>query len=235
MKKILLSTILVLLPIGASAHPHIQEQVQGMLCEIFARHQITLPWCIPQEPQEPEPTPIPTPSPTPTPTPTPAPLNHLLVTEVYYDVGSNHGTESSNEWVEIYNATGAAVDLTGWKISDATSTDVFPDSPILADNSFAVITNSDSTEPFWSWPAETLVILLGSPIGNGLGNSGDALYLKKADDTIVDSVSWGTNIDVFEPSAPDVPEGHSLTRDPQTTDTGTAADWIDLDSPTPGS
>jgi len=54
--------------------------------------------------------------------------------------------------------------------------------------------------------------------------------------TTVDAVSWGTNTTAFSPSVPtvDVNTGHSIARTDDTIDTDSAADWEELETPTPG-
>ncbi len=159
-------------------------------------------------------------------------LNHLLLSEVYYDVGSGKGSEPANEWVEIYNGTGSSVDISGWFIADASSSDAIPASTVIPNGGFLVLTASSTTSGFWGGVP---MINLGSAIGNGLGNAGDAVYLKNAASTTIDAMSYGTNTSVFNPSAPDVVAGHSLKRTSLTIDTDTASDWADAASSTPGS
>jgi hypothetical protein len=191
------------------------ERARQDLCEKMALFSVRLPdWCADLLPPA-------------------ATSDHLLISEVYYDVDSEHGSEAENEWVEIYNGTGADVNLLGWRISDAAASDLLP-SVVLPNGKFGVITNSASTGSFWPIPNDAVVIILNSQIGNGLSNSGDALYLKRPDDSIVDALSWGSNIQVFDPAAPDVAEGHSLKRFNLSSDTDTALDWSESDSPTPG-
>lgn len=223
-------------------HPEKCDMAVNMLCTILDAVEYDSQYCqgdeMPQECPTPDPQecPSPEPEPEPQPEPTPSPsIDHLLISEVYYDVDSTHGTESSNEWVEIYNGTGSSVDLSGWKLVDNKAEDMIPDGSVLTDGSYAIVVRDNTTAPFWSIPSGTIIIELGSQIGNGLGNSGDALYLKDTANIEIDSLSWGTNTDVFNPAAPDVLEGHSLARSSISADTGTASDWIDLENPTPGS
>ena len=55
-------------------------------------------------------------TPTPSETVTPTPFGGvLLVSEVYYDA---LGTEPDEEWIELYNAGAATIDLTGFKVGD---------------------------------------------------------------------------------------------------------------------
>lgn len=168
-----------------------------------------------------------------TPGPGPA-IDHMVISEVFYDVDDAHGSEGQNEWVEIYNGTGASVDMTGWELMDASSsTDAFG-TTTLGNGEYMVVTYASTTEGFWAFATGTLVVVLDNNIGNGLGNGGDSLYLLDASSTVIDSVSWGTNTDAFDPAAPDVDEGHSLERNPVTTDTDTAGDWSDQETPNPG-
>jgi len=213
-------------------------------------------WCT--EPQEiPEPTPSPSMTPLPTTTPSPTPLvtatptpeptleptptpvvqptgEHLVISEVYYDVDSEYGEETVNEWVEIYNGTNDAVDLSGWTMADARSSEPFPDDAILSSGTYGVVLHASSTYDFWTFPESAMVITLESPIGNGLSNTGDALYLADADGVLVDAVSWEKNVDVFDLSDLDSSEGGSLARWDETNDTNLSGDWVWFTNPTPG-
>lgn len=199
------------------------EQIRNRLCYRFLNTALPMPaWCeLPPAP--------------PPPPPPPLEVDHLLITEIYYDVDATHGSEGANEWVEIYNGTGSPVNLGNWVIADSAGFDLLPEDTILADNSFAIITSDASTAGFWNWPQDTLVIVLPNSIGsNSLTNTGDAVFLKNTADEIVDSVSYGTNTDAFNPSVPSVAPGHSIMRLGAFTDTDTAGDWVDVESPGPG-
>ena len=192
------------------------ERARRELCERIALFDVRLPsWCTDAPPD-------PTTS-----------SDHLLISEVYYDVDQVHGTETGNEWVELYNGTGRDVNLSGWRINDATSGDSLP-AVVLPAGEYAVITNSADTASFWEIPSAAVMVELGSQIGNGLSNAGDAIYLVSPEALIVDAVSWGSNADALAPAAPDVAEGHSLIRVSLSSDTDTAEDWSASDPPNPG-
>jgi len=163
----------------------------------------------------------------------------LLITEVLYDLTTttSQGVESANEWVEIHNGTNANINLSNYTIVDASSTDILPD-VVLPAGAYAVIVASSTTVSFWSIPAEAVVVQLTNvTIGNGLGNGGDMVSLfDEVASTTVDAVSWGTNTTAFSPSVPtvDVNTGHSIARTDDTIDTDSAADWEELETPTPG-
>ena len=160
--------------------------------------------------------------------------DHLLISEVHYDVASTtSGSEASNEWVEIYNPTNAPVNLQGWFVGDASSTDMIDEDVSIAAGGYVVVAASSTPEGV---PEGVPVIVLFSSIGNnGFANGGDGARLLDASEELVDSVGYGTNTTV-SPNV-DIPgstDGHSIQRVQLTEDTDTAADWEDTDTPTPG-
>jgi hypothetical protein len=161
-------------------------------------------------------------------------LDHLLISEVYYDVDALHGGETANEWVELHNPTGSELNLAGLFIRDGDSFDALP-SISISPLGFVILTASSTTAGLWTFPAGVSIINLGGSIGNGLANTSDALFLTDSASTTIDAMSYGTNVDGFNPALPDVNEGHSLSRTSLTSDTDTASDWEDTEAPTPGS
>lgn len=160
--------------------------------------------------------------------------DHLLISEVYYDVASTTpGSESSNEWVEVYNPTNAPINLQGWFVGDASSTDMIDDDVSIAAGGYVVVAASSTPEGI---PEGVPVIVLFSSIGNnGFANSGDGARLLDASEVLVDSVGYGTNVTVSpNVEIPDTTDGHSLHRVQLTDDTDTAADWEDTATPIPG-
>jgi len=94
----------------------------------------------------PTPTPSPTLTPTLTPTPTPAPA--LVINEILADPDSTHGdangdlyvSQLDDEFIEIVNATGATIDLSGWRLEDwDTLRHIFPEGTLLADGCAVVV------------------------------------------------------------------------------------------------
>ena len=156
----------------------------------------------------------------------------LLISEVEYDPIQS-GIDSAYEWLELYNNTSAPIELSGWTISDNTSTDAIPAVTIPANGVLVIAASEDF---YTNYPdfAGAIVFITDGKIGGGLGNGGDRLILKDGEGTVVDQMSYGTDTTAFDPACPDVAEGHSLERSPANVDTDTAADWIDQEFPTPG-
>ena len=161
--------------------------------------------------------------------------DHLVINEVYYDVDGSHGSEPNNEWVEIYNPTSSAVNIKDWQICDNGSCDTLVSSDLdIPANGYAVITEDASTWGFWTVPGSAVKIVLGSPIGGGLANTGDHLILRDDGGTEIDAMSYGTDTTQLNPACPDVVSGHSLARKPAGQDLDINSDFEDLSSPNPG-
>ncbi len=156
----------------------------------------------------------------------------LLISEVLYDP---LGTEPNEEWIEVFNNTALPMELTGWTISDNLSTDVISPTVTIPAGGCMVIAASEDF--YTNYPDFTggIVFIADGRIGNGLGNTGDRLILKDGEGTAIDQMSYGTDTTIFDPPCPAVSAGHSLERSPANVDTDTAADWIDQESPDPGS
>ncbi|MBI4094156.1 lamin tail domain-containing protein [Candidatus Kaiserbacteria bacterium] len=161
-------------------------------------------------------------------------IGHLVISEVYYDVASTtSGSESSNEWMEIYNGSNASVNLQGWYVGDASSTDIISDDITIEPGEWAVVVASTTPAGI---PGSVPVIVLNSSIGSsGFANNGDGARLLNPSLIAVDQVGYGTNVTVPPNVAiPGSHDGHALMRTQLTSDTDTAADWADSAVPTPG-
>lgn len=160
--------------------------------------------------------------------------DHMVVNEVFYHVGKTKGSDPSNEWVEIYNPTSTAVDISGWSICDNASCDVIPASPSIPANKFAVITPVVTTWTKWPGiPADAIKIVLGSSIGSGLAKSGDRVVLKSGL-VEIDAMSYGSDTTKLNPAAPLSGNNKSLARIIKGYDTDFATDWIINATPNPG-
>jgi len=155
----------------------------------------------------------------------------VVINEVQYDPPPS-GNETAYEWVEILNTGGAPVPLAGWQIADNFTSDAIPDLT-LAPGAFAVLAAGDGFAELFP-DFQGTVVAIGGSIGNGLGNSGDQVRLLDPGGRVVDGLSYGDDIALFNPPAPDVAAGHSLERVPAGVDTDTAGDWLDQPAPSPG-
>jgi len=100
-------------------------------------------------------------------------VNHLVISEVWYDPLQS-GIDTAYEWVEIFNPTGASVDLAGWALrdNDLNNKDVIPPF-ILAPGQYLVIAATSAgfaaNNPGFTGNLVSLGSALGSgSIGNGL-------------------------------------------------------------------
>jgi glycerophosphoryl diester phosphodiesterase len=184
-------------------------------------------------------------------TPTPGSVAHLLISEVFYDTP---GTDSQEEWIEIFNPSDDIVQLAGYKIGDEETTGgsegmyEFPEGSqigpgerrIVALNSNGFLAQygfyphfeiSDSDPgisdliPYDSWGSGLIV----------LSNAGDEILLLDPADEPVDVVVYENGIYPEVVPHPGVGTGHSLARLPSGHDSDDCSlDFIDLEVPTPG-
>ncbi len=190
------------------------------------------------------------PPPTAGPSATPA-AGSVVISEVLYDPT---GSEPDAEWFEMYNASGNAIDLTGYRIGDEETQGgsegmfAFPEGSVLGPGEYWVVANdglvfaeiyafvpdfelagshSDSPDliKYTAWSGGNI----------SLSNAGDELLLLDPGGNIVDAVSWGASTWAFNPGVPDVPAGKSIERYPPGADTDQWLDWREQPSPSPGS
>lgn len=162
--------------------------------------------------------------------------NHLVINEVYYAVDPSRGSDTDNEWVELYNPTTAPVDLYGWQVCDDAGCDTITASTSIPAYGFAIVANSSST---WSvqWPeiasTSAITIAVGTKLGsNGLSDAGDRVELRDASSLLVDAMSYGDDATYF--TLPGDRQGDSLARIVKGYDTDTAGDFVINASPNPG-
>ena len=175
----------------------------------------------------------------------------LLISEVFYDTP---GTDENEEWIEIYNPTASAIDLSVYKIGDEEELGggegmyQFPPEASIPPTDVVVIalkatgfyalygfnpdyevTDTNPSVPdmikYSTWATGKIA----------LNNSGDEVLILGGGDVTVDAMSYGDVSTFFDPPCPDVATGHSLERSPANVDTDTAEDWIDQEFPNPGS
>ncbi len=150
----------------------------------------------------------------------------VVFSEIFYDTP---GTESQQEWIELYNNSSQAVDIGGWQITDNNgtgSTFTIPTGQTIAAGAYYTIAiNSTGFYNLYGY-SPNLVGAIPS-----LNNNGDALVLKDSSSTVKDAVGWEGGASAGVPtgwgstSLPSAPEGSTIVRTYVTTDTDTYADW----------
>lgn len=173
-----------------------------------------------------------TPFTTPTLTPSPASWPRVLLSEVYYD-SPQAGTDSAYEFIELFNPGPGAVALEGWRLADNTAEDALPAVTLPASQYLVVAATHDGFAANFGTIAGPIVYLEGT-IGNGLGNTGDAVQLLTPNGVAVDAMSYGSDVSAFDPACPDVEAGQSLARLPSGRDTNARTDWLAQGPPNPG-
>lgn len=145
----------------------------------------------------------------------------LQISEVLYDTP---GTDSIEEWVELYNSGCSTIDLSNYSLKDNGTT--YTLSGTLAANTyFTLAKNASGFESLYGF----------SPDADGLtvslGNSGDYLELYQ-NGSVIDLVAWEGKVSGWDISAKYV----SIYRT-QISSTATSSDWAtsSIDSPSTGS
>jgi hypothetical protein len=155
-----------------------------------------------------------------------------VINEVQYNP-PQQSVDTAFEWLELLNRTGQTIDLTGWSLNDNHESDPVP-SLFLPPGDFAVI--AARTDFYANFPnfGGNIVFMADGSIGNGLSNTGDRLILADPTGKIIDSLSYGDDDTIMSPPCRNVPEGHSLERQPAGQDTNQASDFVDNSTPSPG-
>lgn len=150
----------------------------------------------------------------------------VVFSEVFYDTP---GSDSEEEWVELYNNSPIAIDLSGWKITDNNGSGTsytLPQGSVVASGTYFTITvNSTGFNNLYGYNADAAGAL------PGLNNDGDALVLKNKNGVIMDAVcyeggyndnmpaNWGSTTD------PVAGTGQTIIRTNVSADTDSCADW----------
>ena len=170
----------------------------------------------------------------------------LVISEVLFN---EVGSDTTGEWIEIFNAGAATIDLTNYKIGDeetslgigATEAMVrFPSGASIAPGAVQIVAVSATrfnavysfmpTYELAGGEASVPDMLPYLPWdGDGgvinLSNSNDQAVLLDGTDAVVDAVNWGNNSFLNPGLAQPVADGRSYERIDPYVDTNTAADW----------
>ena len=158
----------------------------------------------------------------------------IMISEVFYDA---EGSDDGREFIEIYNDNEYSCDISGMIAVDGSSASrpfVFPPESRIGAKACVVI--AQSSEGFYG--------LFGSypdfcDLPFSLNNTGETVFLKKSDGTIIDAVFIKGGTEDFRPyeswgssSLPSAPAGSSVQRI-NAQNSGTYTDWTS-GSPSPG-
>ncbi len=159
-------------------------------------------------------------------TTTGTPLPDVVFSEIFYDTP---GTDSDEEWMELYNGSGAVVDLGGWTITDNNGgggTYTIPEGTTIKSGTYLTIAaDSAGFNALYGFDAD----VYGS--FPGLNNSGDTVILKDASANVVDFAAWEGGASGGVPdgwgstSQPSASTGNTIVRTDPAVDTDTYLDW----------
>ncbi|WGV25423.1 lamin tail domain-containing protein [Halotia branconii] len=170
----------------------------------------------------------------------------IIINEVLYkETGTS--TNTNDEFIELYNASTSAVDLSGFKLADGhlTASDndgtnglthIFPNGATLQPGQYAVIWIGDNNVNHQATKA-TLQYWLGQT--PKLNNSGDDVWLYDNQDQIIDYIAYGTGNEVntppssvlnlwdntYQSSLAGANTGQSISLTPNGQDTNASACW----------
>ncbi|MDT8304833.1 MAG: lamin tail domain-containing protein [Anaerolineae bacterium] len=178
------------------------------------------------------------------------PSSLLLISEVDYDPPSR---DEVGEWVELVNLGDEPLPLAGYKIGDEEQLGHgegmfrFPERAVAAPGAIIVIARNapafrarfgaNPDFEFYDGDPDVADMRPYAVWGTGelfLANDGDEVVLVGPDNVIVDAVNWGDSTYFFTPSVRPLHSGQSLARSPAHCDRDSAADWMILDEPSPG-
>jgi len=169
----------------------------------------------------------------------------VVINEFVYDAD---GGDEGYEWIELYNNTAGAIDITGWEIQKSSSVTGFTEfitisSPTksfsIAPKSFFLLVHS-RVYTIYAWDADYPDFIY-SDEAQMSNSSLQGIRLVNLADMEMDRVAYD-DVDASEvsgeggTSAPDAGSGESLTRDPAGADSdNNAADFYVNSFPTPKS
>ena len=122
-------------------------------------------------------------------------VGDVLINEFCYDSNNNVGTSTGPdlEWLELYNTTAAAIDLSNWEIRDNSGVVVIPAASTIGPGEYFVISltgNATIFERYTGWPVD----YANTSTWSGLGNGGDGLAIftsAGAGNVCIDYVQYG--------------------------------------------
>jgi len=111
----------------------------------------------------------------------------VKINEIMYNFGYNLDKLEAGNWIELYNTSNTAVDLTDWQIKFGTKSYVAPNY-ILGANEYIVVTSKDSLM-LANYPSLSSK-LLGDTILGGLDDNSELIQIVNNVGTVVDSLTY---------------------------------------------
>lgn len=173
-----------------------------------------------------------------------------LISEVFYDTP---GADTDEEWIEIFNPTITAIDLTGYKIGDEETAGgnegmfAFPSGVSLsAGQKIVVALKSTGFQTLYGFKPDYEIIDTDAAVPNmieytawsngaiSLSNTGDEVLLLNIANAVVDAVVYASGAYPGVTPHPGVTTGHSIERNPLGQDTNNCSvDFTDRPAPVP--
>ncbi len=141
----------------------------------------------------------------------------LQIVQVAYDTP---GTDSVEEFVDLYNPTSVGISLVDWTLSDAAGTWTFPSTAFVPAGGFLTVARNAAGLEAWVGITPDV-----EGMSLSLNNAGDVLVLADDLGAEVDRVAWESYLPGWTVSAG---SGDSIARTVIDVDTDTSADWSTL-------
>ncbi len=114
----------------------------------------------------------------------------LIISEITYDP---QGSDTSREWIEVYNDTGSGIDLSTWKFNESGTNHSLVASQggtVIPANGYAVIADNP-TKFLLDYPTFSGILFDSS---FSLSNSGELIVMKDGNGAQIDSVNYSSAI-----------------------------------------
>jgi hypothetical protein len=143
-------------------------------------------------------------------------LPELVINEIHYNPADSQGADEDYEFIELFNAGSAPVNLAGFSLTDGISF-TFPADATIAAGEHIVVAKTAATYTGHGYQ------VFQSSDGD-LSNGGETLILNDSGGNLVDSVAYDDDDALGWPTAPDG-SGPSLSLSSPSLDNSLAASW----------
>ncbi len=147
----------------------------------------------------------------------------LILSEVFYDTPGILNSESDEEWIEIFNASLSAIDISGYTIEDNSGAyTIAAGTTIGSGQTLVFARDTDGFFDLYGFNPDF------GDLNLSLANGGDRLDLKDSGGTLLDMVAWEDFVPAWSIEAT---EGKSIKRSLMPTAPGS---WLSNQTPNPG-